>query len=64
MLDHSTTCVCAQCQADRLRQKAARGHVNPLNRIERDRLPPVPTGEGQLVSAIDALIAWEEVQHG
>ncbi len=56
-MSHNPTCVCAQCQAEQLRKKALRGHINPLSRVERDRLPPVPIqAEGQPVSAIDALL--------
>jgi len=36
MMNHNTTCVCAQCQAEQLRKKVARNHVNPLTRAERD----------------------------
>ena len=35
---HSANCVCAQCQAEQLRAKAAHQVVNPLPRIERDKL--------------------------
>lgn len=66
---HSTNCVCAQCQADQLREKKKHSAINPLTRYERDRLaalPPVPANGGadQLGTAIDNLIAWEEAQHG
>ena len=38
MSKHAPTCVCPTCQFEREREKAKRSAINPLTRIERDKL--------------------------
>jgi hypothetical protein len=59
-------CTTHQAEHDRQQRPALRGHVNPLSRLERDQLPPVPAKNGieQLTAGVDALLAWEEADRG